>query len=129
MTAPAPAVELPPAVAALHRALRRLPGWSIADLHQLRPDSSGRTVVGRWGGARSWVRQDGSPVVEVRPWDDVLASLTKNQRSTVRRTLRRTVEDGVRVGGVGTRDGGRVENGSGPLSWHGPHVRVTRWGS
>ncbi len=39
--------------------------------------------------------QDGFPEVDVRPWDEVLMSLSRNLRSTVRRTLRRAEADGV----------------------------------
>jgi CelD/BcsL family acetyltransferase involved in cellulose biosynthesis len=35
-------------------------------------------------------------VIEVKPWDELVGSLTKNHRKIVRRTLRRAEEDGVR---------------------------------
>jgi CelD/BcsL family acetyltransferase involved in cellulose biosynthesis len=82
---------------AVRRAFRRLDGWQVADLHQLRPASFAWSFVQQWDGPRTWIRNEGSPVVEVKPWEELVTSLSRNQRSTVRRALRRAEEDGVHV--------------------------------
>ena len=41
-------------------------------------------------------------MVDVKPWDDLLTSLSKNLRSTTRRTLRRAEADGIRCELAGT---------------------------
>jgi CelD/BcsL family acetyltransferase involved in cellulose biosynthesis len=47
-------------------------------------------------------------VIEVKPWDEVLVSLSKNLRSTVRRNVRRADEDGIRCELVGPADAQRA---------------------
>jgi CelD/BcsL family acetyltransferase involved in cellulose biosynthesis len=78
------------------QALERIDSWHIADLQQLRSDAAAWGIFRRWDGPRIHVRQDGSPVVEVKPWDELLTSLSKNLRSTVRRAVRRAMADGLR---------------------------------
>ena len=85
-------------------ALRRMEGWLAADLHQLRPGSVGWIILQQWDGPRTWIRHEGSPLVEVKPWEELVASLSKNQRSTTRRALRRAEADGLRVEPVGPED-------------------------
>ena len=78
------------------RALRQIDGWQVADLQQLRPGAVAWGIFEGWAGPRTRVWQDNFPVIDVRPWDELLMSLSKNLRSTVRRTLRRAEADGVR---------------------------------
>ena len=77
-------------------ALKQLEGWQVADLQQLRPEAAAWGIFRRWDSFRTCVWQEGSPVIDVKPWDELVASLSKNHRSTVRRALRRVEEDGVR---------------------------------
>jgi CelD/BcsL family acetyltransferase involved in cellulose biosynthesis len=77
-------------------ALGRMSGWHVADLHHLRPGAAAWGVLGRWRGLRVRVWHDNYPVIEVGPWEGLLAPLSKNLRSTVRRTIRRAQADGVR---------------------------------
>jgi CelD/BcsL family acetyltransferase involved in cellulose biosynthesis len=77
-------------------ALRQMDSWQLADLQQLRPDAAAWGILRRWDGPRIRVWQDGCPVVDVKPWNELLTSLSRNLRSTVRRTLRRAEADGVR---------------------------------
>jgi CelD/BcsL family acetyltransferase involved in cellulose biosynthesis len=90
-------------IAAGMRVLRQIDGWQVADLQQLRPEAVAWSIFESWEGPRTRVWQDNFPVIDVRPWDEVLASLSRNLRSTVRRTLRRAEADGVRceLAGVG----------------------------
>lgn len=76
-------------------AIGRLGSWQVADLQQLRPDAVAWGIHRRWDGPRTYVWQDGCPVIDVRPWDDLLATLSRNLRSTVRRALRRAESEGV----------------------------------
>ncbi|MBA3387981.1 MAG: GNAT family N-acetyltransferase [Rubrobacter sp.] len=84
------------AVAAGVRALGQIDGWQVADLQQLRSGAVAWGIFEGWAGPRARVWQDNFPVIDVKPWDELLMSLSKNLRSTVRRTLRRAEADGVR---------------------------------
>jgi len=77
------------------RALRQINSWQVTDLQQLRPEAAAWSIFRRWSGPRTCVWQDGSPVVDVKPWDELVASLSKNHRKTVRRALRQAEADGV----------------------------------
>ena len=77
------------------QALKKLECWHIADLQQLRPEAAAWGIRRWWDGPRICLRQDSCPVVEVKPWDELLASLSRNLRSTVRRALRRAATDGL----------------------------------
>jgi CelD/BcsL family acetyltransferase involved in cellulose biosynthesis len=76
-------------------ALRQTDGWHVADLQQLRPEAAAWGVRRWWEGPRIGVWQDSSPVVRAEPWDEILANLSRNLRSTVRRALRRAAADGL----------------------------------
>jgi CelD/BcsL family acetyltransferase involved in cellulose biosynthesis len=78
------------------RALGQIDGWQVADLQQMRPGAVAWNIFKDWDGPRTRVWQDNFPIIDVRPWDEVLMSLSKNLRSTVRRTLRRAEKDGLR---------------------------------
>ena len=77
------------------QALKKLGCWHIADLQQLRPEVEAWGIRRWWDGPRIGLRQDSCPVVEVKPCDELLASLSRNLRSTVRRALRRAATDGL----------------------------------
>ena len=78
------------------QALERLNCWQVADLQQLRPEAAAWAVLRRWYGPYLNVWQDGYPVIEVRPWEELLASLSRKLRKTVRRTIRQAEVDGIR---------------------------------
>jgi CelD/BcsL family acetyltransferase involved in cellulose biosynthesis len=77
------------------QALKKMEGWRIADLQQLRPEATALGLHRWWDGCRTYVWQDSCPGVEIKPWDELLASLSRNLRSTVRRSLRRAAADGL----------------------------------
>lgn len=77
------------------RALGHMDGWQVADLQQLRPEAAAWRIFKEWPGPRTSVWQDTFPMVDVKPWDELLSTLSKNLRSTTRRTLRRAEADGV----------------------------------
>ncbi|MBA3474890.1 MAG: GNAT family N-acetyltransferase [Rubrobacter sp.] len=77
------------------QALERIGSWRIADLQLLRPEAAAWGILRRWHGPRTCVWQDGSPIIEVKPWDELLTTLSKNLRSTVRRALRQAAADGL----------------------------------
>jgi len=77
------------------RALVGIRSWYVLDLHQVRLDAAACDIYQSWCGPRLYVRQGGCPVIEVKPWDELLASLSKNLRSTVRRAARRAADDGL----------------------------------
>jgi CelD/BcsL family acetyltransferase involved in cellulose biosynthesis len=78
------------------RALKELGPWRVADLQELRPGAAAWDVLPGWSGYKTSVWQSNCPVIDVKPWEDLLASLSKNLRSTTRRTLRRVKSDGLR---------------------------------
>jgi CelD/BcsL family acetyltransferase involved in cellulose biosynthesis len=78
------------------RALKRMDRWQIADLQQLRPEAAAWSIFESWDGPRARVRQDGFPMIDVKPWNEVLGALSRNLRSTARRTIKRANKDGVR---------------------------------
>ncbi len=77
------------------RTLGKIGSWSVADLQQLRPNATAWGLFRRWEGAGSYIRQDGCPVIEAKPWDELLMSLSKSRRKSVRQSLRQAEKDGV----------------------------------
>ena len=77
------------------QALKKMKCWRIADLQQLRPEAAAWSIYRWWDGPRISLRQDACPIVEIQPRDELLASLSRNLRSTVRRALRRAAADGL----------------------------------
>jgi CelD/BcsL family acetyltransferase involved in cellulose biosynthesis len=91
-------------------ALGRVGSWRVADLQMLRPEAAAWTMLKDWTGPRTSVWQSNCSVVEARPWEELLTSLSKNHRSTVRRTLRRVEADGLSrefAGPEGAEEAGR----------------------
>jgi CelD/BcsL family acetyltransferase involved in cellulose biosynthesis len=88
----------------LVRTLRQIDSWQVADLQQLRPVAASWDICRHWDGPQLRVWQDSFPVVDVRPWDELLQSLSSNLRSTVRRSLRRFEADGGRCELAGVDD-------------------------
>ena len=89
---------------ALARTLRQMGSWQVADLQQLRPEAAAWGICRHWDGPQLRVWQDSFPVIDVRPWDELLESLSSNLRSTVRRSLRRFEADGGRCELAGVDD-------------------------
>jgi CelD/BcsL family acetyltransferase involved in cellulose biosynthesis len=90
------------------RTLGRMGGWHVTDLQQLRPEAAAWGVFRQWEGPRARVWRGGCPVMEVKPWDELVASLSKNHRSTVRRALKRAEADGLRCELVAADDAGEA---------------------
>src|SRR5215212_6879296 len=69
-------------------ALQQMDSWKVADLQRLRPEAAAWGIFRRCNGFRTCIWQEdgyGCPVIEVKAWDELVASLSKNRRSTVRR--------------------------------------------
>jgi CelD/BcsL family acetyltransferase involved in cellulose biosynthesis len=77
------------------RALKGLGGWRVADLWDVRPTAAVWDIFHDWEGPRTYFRRFGSPMMDLRPWEDLLTPLSRNHRSTVRRTLRRAENDRI----------------------------------
>ena len=88
----------------LARTLGEIDSWQVADLQQLRPDSAAWSICRYWDRPQLRVWQDIFPGVDVRPWDELLQTLSSNLRSTVRRSLRRFEADGGRCELAGVDD-------------------------
>jgi CelD/BcsL family acetyltransferase involved in cellulose biosynthesis len=88
----------------LARTLEEMDSWQEADLQQLRPGAAAWGICRHWHGPQLRVWQDSFPVVDVRPWSELLQSLSSNLRSTVRRSLRRFEAEGGRCELAGADD-------------------------
>jgi hypothetical protein len=77
------------------QALRQMGSWTVADLQQVRPDATVWNVFESWAGPRVSVWQNGCPVLDLKPWDEMLVPLSKNLRKMIRRSIRRLEDDGV----------------------------------
>jgi CelD/BcsL family acetyltransferase involved in cellulose biosynthesis len=88
----------------LARTLGGIDSWQVVDLQQLRPGAAAWDICRHWDGPQLRAWQDSFPVIDVRPWDELLQSLSGNLRSTVRRTLRRFEADGGRCELAGVDD-------------------------
>jgi hypothetical protein len=53
-------------------------------------------IFQHWSRSRVCVEHSNCPVIELKPWDELLMSVRKSLRTEVRRTLRRAEADGVR---------------------------------
>jgi CelD/BcsL family acetyltransferase involved in cellulose biosynthesis len=89
-------------------ALERMGSWWVADLQELRPEAAAWGLSENWSGPRASVWQSNCPVVDVKPWDELLASMSKNLRSTFRRALRRAEGDGLRCEQAGVEEAERA---------------------
>jgi CelD/BcsL family acetyltransferase involved in cellulose biosynthesis len=89
-------------------AIQSVSDWQVADLWDVRPGSAARDVFGGWSGPRTCLQLIGCPVVEAKPWADLLASLSGKRRGTVRNTLRRAEADGVRIELAGQEEASRA---------------------
>ena len=89
---------------ALARTLGQMDPWQVADLQQLRPNAAAWGLLEHWKGARISLWQSNCPVIDVKPWDELLASIKKSLRSSARQTTRRAREDGLRCELAGVKD-------------------------
>lgn len=77
-------------------ALGNLSGWSVADLRQLRPESSVFEVLTSMGFGCEKITEDGYPMVVASDWEEaVRLAAGKNLRSMARRSVKRLDSDGV----------------------------------
>jgi len=75
--------------------LGRIGPWKLADLHQLSPGGAALELCRKWPGPRTYRRQDGFPVINVKPWEELLMCVSTRLRKNARRTLRQADEEGV----------------------------------
>lgn len=90
------------------RAIEKLGSWQVADLQQLRPGAAAWRLFEHWGRPGRRVRHDSCPVIEVKPWDELLATLSRSLRSTVRRSIKRAEADGLQRRMAGADDAERA---------------------
>lgn len=83
-------------VDACNAALGRIAGWHVVDLQELRPEAVAWGIFRRWSGFRARIKQSACLVLDAEPWDELLATLSKNGREKARKTIRRVREDDVR---------------------------------
>ncbi len=77
-------------------ALKQMMGsWHVVDLQAVRSAAAAWGIFRRWDGPRTRMLAAYYLFIEVKPWDELLATLSRKHRQTVRRALRRAEEDGV----------------------------------
>ena len=98
--------------AAGRHALQQMDSWQVADLQQLRPAAAAWGIFRAWSRFRTHVWQSSCPVIDVKPWDELVTSLSSRRlRSEVRRTLRRAEADGVLCKLASVEDAGHAAHG------------------
>lgn len=90
--------------AAAERLREELRPWEVADLQHLRPEAAAWNLVRAWRGPAATVWQTDCPILEARPFDEMLGVLTQKQRGNARRLIRRSEKDGVRAVVAGTEE-------------------------
>lgn len=93
-----------PASEAGLRALQGMDGWHVIELQELRPTAATWDLLRVWRGPKISISQSVCPKIEVRPWDELLMSVSRNLRKKARQDLRKTEEDGVSLRPVGPND-------------------------
>lgn len=84
--------------------LRRTSSWHVADLQELRPSAAAWDILQHYDGPQARLQHSSCPVVEAMPWEELLTSLSKNLRKTIRRSIRRIEDDGVHCALAGSDD-------------------------
>ena len=79
------------------RAVERMDGWRVVELQELRPAAAAWEIFRIWEGPKMSLRQSVCPTIAVEPWDELLASTSRNLRSSTRRTLRKIEADNLRL--------------------------------
>lgn len=77
-------------------ALKQMTDWQVADFQEIRPTSAAWKLFEKWEGYQTRVWKLDYLVIDVKPWEDLLAQLSKSQRKSARRTLRRAEAEGIR---------------------------------
>jgi CelD/BcsL family acetyltransferase involved in cellulose biosynthesis len=90
------------------RALKELEGWWVADLRELMPEAAAWNLFREWEGLRTSLPITNYVLIHAKPWEELLASLSRKLRGSVRRTLRRAEEDGLRCEPAGLQDAERA---------------------
>jgi hypothetical protein len=90
------------------RALEEMGGWHVADLQELMPDSAAWHLFREWRGPKARFPITDYLLMDAKPWEEVLSSLSRRLRKTARRTLRQADQDGVRCVPADAQDAERA---------------------
>jgi CelD/BcsL family acetyltransferase involved in cellulose biosynthesis len=78
------------------RTLREMmASWHVIDFRDVSPAAAAWDIFEQWNGPRIYRLADYYVFLKVKPWDELLTTLSRNHRQAVRRTLRRAEEDDV----------------------------------
>src|SRR5918998_2959204 len=91
-------------------ALMEMGGWHVADLQELMPHSAAWALFGAWQGPKVTLPITDYLLMDAKPWEELLASLSRRLRKTARRTLRGAQQDGVRCEPAAPEDAERAAN-------------------
>lgn len=90
------------------RVLEQMNGWRVVELQELRPAAAAWDLFRGWEGPKMSLRQSICPAIAVRPWDEMLASVSRNLRKSTRRTLSKVDAEGLRLRQAEPADTGRT---------------------
>jgi CelD/BcsL family acetyltransferase involved in cellulose biosynthesis len=76
--------------------LEQMDSRQMADLRNLRPEAAAWSIFREWDRPKAYVQEGNYLIIEVKPWDEMLISLSKRLRGNARRALRQAEADGVR---------------------------------
>jgi CelD/BcsL family acetyltransferase involved in cellulose biosynthesis len=87
------------------QALEQMDSWHVIDLQDVIPTAAVWSIFQEWERSKTYqhFRQDYREI-DVKPWDDLLMSLSKDHRKVARRTIRRAEQDGLSCEMVGVED-------------------------
>ena len=84
----------------------KMGAWGVADLQELMPEAAAWALFRRWEGPKTRVPITDYVLIHAASWEELLASLSKKQRKTARRTLRSAEQDGLRWKPAGPENAG-----------------------
>jgi len=70
--------------------------WHVADLQEVRSKAVAWDIFRGWAWPRVHIRQSSCPILDAKPWEELLAPLSRNGREKARKVLRRAKADGIR---------------------------------
>ncbi|WP_162924578.1 GNAT family N-acetyltransferase [Rubrobacter indicoceani] len=77
------------------RAVQRIPGWTVGDFRQLRPEASVFGALEKLDRRPERLREEGYPRIVAPDWEAAVRGAGKNLRSMARRSVKRLAADGV----------------------------------
>jgi hypothetical protein len=83
------------------KAIQEMTDWHVADFQdvvdfqEILSTSAIWELFRKWDGRRAQVWRNNHLFIDIKPWDDLLKSMSRKQRNNARRTLRKAEADGL----------------------------------